>query len=263
MMLNTRRDFIEGILPLTLTLGALRAAGENTGEPPPAPKPPPAAATTRHDGITVHCVELGHLCVNCYFVADAARNCVVIDPGAEPGTILDFIRRHRFTIKAWLLTHSHLDHISALDECCAAIPAPVAMHPEENDWAFCEKNQWEPHYPLTKEVTIERPLAHWQQFTDGALQYTVLHTPGHSAGSVCFWFPKEKIVFSGDTLFAGTVGRTDLHKSSFRSLLRSLGAFLAMPPETVVYAGHGKHTTVRAEIETNPFFKHTPDKQES
>ncbi len=262
-MIHTRRDFIGSMLPLAAGLAAARAPAETIGETPPPRHPPPQATATRHGAITVHSLELGHLSVNCYCIADPERNCVVIDPGAEADALTGFIRQQRLTVKAWLLTHSHLDHISALDECHAALPAPVAMHPEENDWAFCEKNQWEPHYPLTREVPIERPLQHWQQFKDGAMEYTVLHTPGHSAGSVCFWFPKEQIVFSGDTLFAGTVGRTDLHRSSFRSLLRSLGAFLTMPPETVIYPGHGAATTARAEIQSNPFFQHTPDKKES
>ena len=220
----------------------------------------PKVKTTRHGELTVNTFCLGRLKVNCFIVSDRNLNCIVIDPGARAEVILDFIRNNRLKLLAYVLTHSHLDHISALDECYKAMPAPVAMHPDENDWAFCEKNQWEPYYPLTKPVKIERPLKHWQSFKDGNLNYTIIHTPGHSAGSVCIWFPQQKIIFSGDTLFAGNIGRTDLHKSSFRSLLRSLGAFLALPPETKIYPGHGQTTTVKTELATNPYFTHVPDK---
>ena len=255
---HTRRKFIQTATPAAIALyAAVTAAAPNAAKKKPAPE----IKTFKHPGLTIHSLLLGHLSVNCYFVVDPRNNCIVIDPGAEAEIILDFIKRKNITVKAWLLTHSHLDHISALDECYKAIPKPVAMHPEENDWAFCEENLWEPYYPRTEEVPIKRVLKHWQKFKDGDLEYTVLHTPGHSAGSVCFWFPKQRIIFSGDTLFAGTVGRTDLHKSSFRSLLRSLGVFLALPPETIVYPGHGEITTVKKEITTNPFFKHVPDKK--
>jgi hydroxyacylglutathione hydrolase len=254
-----KREFISGLCrgAVTFTPAFTLAGGLNADHNNNSEKALPKVTTTRHGGITVHCMVLGELAVNCYFIADSADNCVVIDPGAQSHVILDFIRQRKFRIKAWLLTHSHLDHISALDECYATIKAPVAMHPEENDWAFCDENQWEPHYPLTKKVPIERRLRHWQRFTDGGMCYTVLHTPGHSPGSVCYWFQQEKIIFSGDTLFARTVGRTDLHRSSSRALTRSLGVFLAMPPATVVYPGHGSDTTVRKELRNNPFLGST------
>ena len=212
-----------------------------------------------HGALTVHVLTVGRLAANCYLAADAQRNAIVIDPGAAPQHLQRYILDHRLRVAAYVLTHSHLDHISGLDELTAAIPAPVAMHPEENDWAFCEKNEWLPWYPRTREVKVARPLSHQQTFSDGGLHYTVLHTPGHSPGSVCLWFPAEGLVFTGDTLFAGTVGRTDLHRSSASALMRSLGVFLAMPLATVVYAGHGEPTTVAAELAGNPFLRDQPE----
>ena len=208
-----------------------------------------------HGTLAIHQLNVGPLHANCYIAADSNKNAIVIDPGACPESLLGYITIHAFRVKAYVLTHSHLDHNSALDELVEALPAEVAMHPEENDWAFCEKNQWLPAYPRTREVAITRPLRHQQTFTDGGLVYTVIHTPVHSPGGVCFWFPREKIVFSGDTLFAGTVGRTDLHRSNSTALIRSLGVFLLMPPETVIYAGHGDPTTVAAERAGNPFLQ--------
>lgn len=211
-----------------------------------------------HGALTVHTLTVGPLAANCYVVADAAKQAIVIDPGASPESLKRYLTDNGIQVAAYVLTHSHLDHISALDELAEKLPAEVAMHPEENDWAFCEKNAWPPHYPRTREVAVKRPLRHQQTFTDGGLSYTVLHTPGHSAGSVCLWFPREKLVFTGDTIFAGTAGRTDLHRSSPNALLRSLGVFLAMPLDTVIFAGHGHPTTVGAELEGNPFMKDLP-----
>ncbi len=219
-----------------------------------------------HGTLTIHRLTVGKLAANCYLVADARKNAIIIDPGASPECIRQYLADQGLRVLAYVLTHSHLDHISALDELVEAVPADVAMHPEENDWAFCEKNAWLPWYPRTREIAIMRPLRHQQTFADGGLRYTVLHTPGHSPGSVCLWFPQEKIVFTGDTLFAGTVGRTDLHRSSTASLMRSLGVFLMMPPETAIYAGHGAPTTIAAELKSNPYMQDIPnppkDKQE-
>ena len=212
-----------------------------------------------HGTLTVHQLNVGPLSANCYIVADPHKEAIVIDPGACPQSLFGYITNHALRVKAYVLTHSHLDHISALDELSGALPAEVAMHPEENDWAFCEQNQWLPAYPRTREVAITRPLRHQQTFADGGLEYTIIHTPGHSPGSVCLWFPRERVVFSGDTLFSGTVGRTDLHRSNQLALIRSLGVFLLMPPETVIYAGHGSPTTVADERASNPFLKPFPD----
>ena len=243
-----------------LMLAALRTAADET----PAAEKPPAEIVLgtnvyAHGALTVHRLTVGKLAANCYLVADPQKNAIVIDPGASPECIRHYLSDRRLHVLAYVLTHSHLDHISALDELAEAIPAEVAMHPEENDWAFCEKNEWLPWYPRTREVAVTRPLRHLQTFNDGGLHYTVIHTPGHSPGSVCLWFPQEKLVFTGDTLFAGTVGRTDLHRSSTTSLIRSLGVFLMMPPDTVIYAGHGEPTTVAAELKSNPFMQDIPN----
>ncbi len=212
----------------------------------------------RHAGLTVHCLNVGPLAANCYLVAGSDNQAVLIDPGAAPESLLRYVKGTGVRLRAYLLTHSHLDHLSALDELAAALPADVAMHPEEDDWAFCEKNAWLPAYPRTAPVTVNRPLAHLQRHTYGELSFTVIHTPGHSPGSVCFWFPASGIVFSGDTLFAGSVGRTDLHRSSQFALVRSLGVFLMMPPDTVLYAGHGLPSTLAVEHATNPFLRDAP-----
>jgi glyoxylase-like metal-dependent hydrolase (beta-lactamase superfamily II) len=241
---------------LSSALAFAPAASAADGEPEDR-----VAATNvfTHGALTVHQLTVGHLSANCFVVADAGKRALVIDPGACPASIAAYLRGAGLHVAAYVLTHSHLDHLSALDELAEALPAEVAMHPEEGDWAFCEKNAWEPYYPRTRETAVTRPLRHQQAFEDGGLSYVVLHTPGHSPGSVCIWFPRERVVFSGDTLFAGTVGRTDLHRSSSTSLIRSLGVFLALPTDTAVYAGHGRPTTVGAELKSNPFMQDVPN----
>lgn len=243
---------------LALILGAAVGTAVAASEEVPLPDAIDRTNVCSHGSIAVHTLTVGALAANCYVVVDPARNAIVIDPGAAPESLRRYLEDAGLHVAAYVLTHSHLDHISALDELVEQLPAPVAMHPEENDWAFCEKNAWLPNYPQTRKVAITRPLRHQQAFNDGGLSYLVLHTPGHSPGSICLWFPREKVVFTGDTLFAGSAGRTDLHRSSFTSLIRSLGVFLAMPLDTVIYAGHGQPTTVGAELEGNPFMRDLP-----
>lgn len=253
------RSVTHGFLSWALALAAL--AGARAAEVPEAPCRDAIDATNvlAAGSLKIHTLTVGPLAANCYVVADAAGTAIVIDPGASPDSLQRYLADSGVRVAAYVLTHSHLDHISALDELAEARPADVAMHPEESDWAFCEKNAWLPNYPRTREVAVTRPLRHQQAFTDGGLSYLVLHTPGHSPGSVCLWFPREKIVFTGDTLFAGTAGRTDLHRSSSTSLLRSLGVFLAMPLDTAIFAGHGRPTTVGAELAANPFMQDIPN----
>jgi glyoxylase-like metal-dependent hydrolase (beta-lactamase superfamily II) len=238
---------------------ACRCAAADPAPPPPYEDFIRSTNVFTHGSLTVHQLCVGPLLANCYIVADPLRNAIVIDPGACPLSLLGYITNRALRVNAYVLTHSHLDHISALDELAAKLPADVALHPEENDWAFCEKNEWLPAYPRTAAVAVTRPLRHGQAFADGGLAYSVVHTPGHSPGSVCLWFPRERVVFTGDTLFAGTVGRTDLHRSNPTALLRSLGVFFMMPPDAVIYAGHGDRTTVAAELEQNPFLRPLPD----
>jgi glyoxylase-like metal-dependent hydrolase (beta-lactamase superfamily II) len=252
------RFVTRGILLAALAVASRSACAQQAPEEAAPADAISATNVVACGALRVHRLTVGTLSANCYLVCDTNRDAILIDPGACPASLARYIADQRARILAYVLTHSHLDHLSALDELAAALPADVAMHPEEGDWAFCEKNAWLPAYPRTREVAVTRPLRHQQAFRDGGLDYTVIHTPGHSPGSVCLWFPRESIVFTGDTLFAGTVGRTDLHRSSQLSLIRSLGVFLLMPPETAVFAGHGHPTTVANELATNPFMQDRP-----
>ena len=202
----------------------------------------------------IHTIVVGAFEVNCYLVADGDGACVVIDPGADAQDIAAALRKHHLTVAAYLLTHGHIDHVSGLAALCKEIPAPAAMHPRDAVWAFTRANQMLPFYPMAGEPpAVARQLADGQEWTDGTLSYRVIETPGHSPGGVCFYFAHEKVLFTGDTLFADSVGRTDLPGGSNRVLTQSLRKLTALPDDVAVYPGHGSATTIGAEKATNPY----------
>jgi glyoxylase-like metal-dependent hydrolase (beta-lactamase superfamily II) len=202
----------------------------------------------------VHSVTVGLFEANCYVLADDAGSALVVDPGDDPERIAELIRTHRLTVAAFLVTHGHMDHVAALAPLAEQFPAPIAMHPRDAAWAFRPGNRMQPFYQAPRPPRgIDRPLADGQTWQDGALRYEILETPGHSPGCVCFHFPAEACVLTGDTLFAGSVGRTDLPGGSDRALRQSLRKLLRLPDETRVWPGHGPPTSIGAEKRDNPF----------
>jgi hydroxyacylglutathione hydrolase len=202
----------------------------------------------------IHTLVVGAFEVNCYVVADEARRALVIDPGADADKVAAVIRRHDLSVAAYVCTHGHIDHVSGLAEVHRLFPAPIGMHPRDAKWAFTQANQMLPFYPAPDQPpVIERALADGQQWQDGDLKYQVLETPGHTPGGVCLYFPDEGVVFTGDTLFANSVGRTDLPGGNDRVLSQSLAKLTALPDATRVCAGHGPETTIGQEKSANPF----------
>jgi len=204
-------------------------------------------------------LPVGFLQCNCHVVGDPeTREAVVIDPGDEPDAILATLRRHNLTVKAILITHAHPDHVGGAAKLKAATGAPVWMHPDdrwllENVAMQCAAFG----FPAPPAVAMDAALKPGDDIRWGAnLRVQVLHTPGHTPGSSCLYLPDHKILFAGDTLFAGSIGRTDLWGGSYDAILRSIHAqLLPLDPETVVYPGHGPHTTLAEEKETNPFLR--------
>jgi hydroxyacylglutathione hydrolase len=204
----------------------------------------------------VDSLVVGEFQVNCFIVTGAALQAIVIDPGAEAGSILRSLRERRLTVAAYVLTHGHFDHVSALAEVCAAMPAPVVMHAADLAWVFEPVNQMLPFYPQPRRPAgAPRALQGGETLTHAELTYEVLHTPGHTPGSVCLHFAAAQVLFSGDTLFAGSVGRTDLPGGSARRLTQSLRGLAALPAATVVQSGHGPPTTIGAERQANFFMR--------
>lgn len=203
-------------------------------------------------------IPVGALQCNCSIIGDeTTREGMVIDPGDEIAEILALVEKHRLTIKQIVITHAHIDHVGGAMKLRAATGAPILLN--ENDYALLKmldvQAAWLGMRPPGK-VEIDRSLSELDTVEAGPLRANVLHTPGHTEGSVCLYFPAERKLIAGDTLFAGSIGRTDLPGGSFDKIIASLhGKLLALPDETMVVPGHGPITTIGEERESNPFLR--------
>ncbi len=201
-------------------------------------------------------IPVGPLQCNCSILGDeATREAMVIDPGDDIEQVVAVITRHQLQVKQIVVTHAHIDHVGGAMKLKRLTGAPILLN--QNDLALLkmldEQAAWI-GVPPPGQVAIDQNLADADQLRAGSLAATVLHTPGHTEGSVCLYLPAEKTLIAGDTLFAGSIGRTDLPGGSFEKILRSLhGPVMALPDETLVVPGHGPVTTIGEERQSNPF----------
>lgn len=180
----------------------------------------------------------------------------MVDPGDDAAEIASALKKRDLVVERYLITHGHVDHVTALADLCDAFPAPVSMHPLDSAWAFTERNTLPPFYPQPpRPAPIDRELGDGQTWADAGFTYTVLHTPGHSRGSVSFHFPEPGWLFPGDVLFCGSVGRTDLPGGDWLTLQKSLRRLMTLPDATRVFPGHGPETTISQERVSNPFLR--------
>ena len=199
---------------------------------------------------------------NCYVVAPAAgEQCVVIDPGHEAaGGVADLVREHRLQPVAVLLTHGHIDHTFSVVPVCGRYGVAAYIHPEDRAQLADPGSGLglTPGQQVFPGVTFSEPddvveLTGHDTLTLAGLELTVDHAPGHTRGSVTFRLATD-VLFSGDLLFEGSIGRTDLPGGSFEQILESLArVILPLPDEVAVLSGHGGTTTVGAERATNPY----------
>lgn len=181
---------------------------------------------------------------------------IVIDPGADVAQICDHMQADAKSVSMYFLTHGHADHCSVLADVVQTFPAEYGMHADDRAWAFSPANQIPPYYPAPREPeTGFIALADGQILTPGGVEIRCMATPGHSPGGMCYYIPALNAVFTGDTLFRETVGRTDLPGASSRTLTASLKKLAALPPDIEVYPGHGEPSTIAHELEYNPYFK--------
>lgn len=192
----------------------------------------------------IYTLPLGQLETNCYLVADGDGNAAVIDPAAAPERILQTARENGLAIQAILLTHGHFDHVGAVAGLTQALRCPVWMH--ENELTL-------PEYLTDGPLYYTDGYGEGDTVTVGGLQFTVLHTPGHTPGSVCLRCGDA--LFTGDTLFAGSCGRTDFSGGSGSEMCRSLRRLAQLPGDLAVYPGHGEATTLAREKRENPYLR--------
>jgi glyoxylase-like metal-dependent hydrolase (beta-lactamase superfamily II) len=203
-------------------------------------------------------LPVGPLQCNCSILGDEqTHEAMVIDPGDQIEEILDILRGERLTLKHIVITHAHIDHVGGAMKLKAATGAPILMN--RDDHALLKMLDMQAAWVGMRPpgaVTVDEALSEAQVLKIGAIPASVIHTPGHTEGSICLYFPEEKKLIAGDTLFAGSIGRTDLPGGNFEKIIRSLHTrLLALPDETQVVPGHGPGTTIGDERETNPFLQ--------
>jgi glyoxylase-like metal-dependent hydrolase (beta-lactamase superfamily II) len=203
-------------------------------------------------------LPVGPLQCNCSVIGDeSTREGMVIDPGDGIDDVLALIAKHNLKIRQIVITHAHIDHVGGAMKLRAATGAPILLN--QNDYALLRMLDMQAIWcgmASPGKVEIDQSVAQSDKVKAGAIVGDVIHTPGHTEGSVCLYFPLEKKLIAGDTLFAGSIGRTDLPGGSFDKIIDSLkGKVLALPDETVVVPGHGPLTTIGEERESNPFLK--------
>jgi len=201
-------------------------------------------------------LPVGPLQCNCSIIGDeTTREAMVIDPGDNIPQILDVIRKHNLRVKHIVITHAHIDHVGGAMKLRAATKAPILLN--QNDYALLKMLDMQAAWigvSSPGEVAIDQSITTGETIAAGSCTAQVLHTPGHTEGSICLYFPTEKKLVAGDTLFAGSIGRTDLPGGSMQKIMRSLhDTVLALPDDTVVVPGHGPLTTIGEERDSNPF----------
>ena len=199
----------------------------------------------------VHTLPLGAYQTNCYIVQNGA-NCVIIDPGYEPDTILRFLQGRNLTADAILLTHGHFDHVGAVEKLVEATGCTLWM--SEGDWSQKRNPITAYFYPIANcDFTEVQFCEEGEDIPAAGLSFSVMATPGHTHGSVCYRYGDA--LFSGDTLFAGSCGRTDLPGGNWATIQESLRRLAELPENLTVYPGHGEATTIEKEKRKNPYLR--------
>jgi glyoxylase-like metal-dependent hydrolase (beta-lactamase superfamily II) len=204
-------------------------------------------------------LPVGMLACNCSIFGDeTSREAIVVDPGDDIGEIVAILERHQLIVKAIVITHAHIDHIGGAAKLKALTGAPVHMNARDQELydALPMQAGWLGLAQAPEQTEIDTLAREGDTLRLGGAEFHVLHTPGHTPGSLCLWIPTEKKLIAGDTLFRDSIGRTDLPGGNGRQILHSIKDKLyPLPDETLVIPGHGQNTTLGREKQHNYFLR--------
>ena len=206
--------------------------------------------------LNVYPLVLGPVQTTCYVVSSQGR-AVIVDPAANATKIIQYLGTKKLIPEAILLTHGHFDHIGAVNELAAKYSLPIYAHKSEKE--YFDQPEVNLSTMMYQPFVVSEDLDyHW--LADGATltcldtQVKIFHVPGHTSGSLCYYFVKDRMVFTGDTLFKQSIGRTDFIYGNHQQLVTGIKQkLLTLPDDTLVYPGHGDCTTVADEKRNNPF----------
>jgi hydroxyacylglutathione hydrolase len=203
-------------------------------------------------------IPVGALQCNCSILGDeTSREAIIVDPGDDIPRIMALLAKHSLTVKQILITHAHIDHIAGANRLKRLTGAPVLYN--QNDLPLVKMMDVQATWLGVPTPTVENPddtLEDGKLIAITGLSGSILHTPGHTEGSVCLYLPTQTLLLAGDTLFAGSIGRTDLPGGDTRKILASIhDRLLTLPDEIIVIPGHGATTTIGSERASNPFLQ--------
>jgi hydroxyacylglutathione hydrolase len=203
-------------------------------------------------------LQVGPLACNCSVFGDEqSREAMVVDPGDDIGDVLAIVKKHELTVKSIVITHAHIDHIGGAAKLKALTGAPVYMNANDNVlYDHLDVQAGWIGVPTPEKAEIDSEARDGDTLHVGTTDFHVMHTPGHTQGSLCVLIPSMDMLVAGDTLFRESIGRTDLPGGDGQQILRSIHQkLLVLPDETVVVPGHGERTTIGHEKARNPFLQ--------
>lgn len=206
----------------------------------------------------IETLVVGPVETNCYVISDpVSHEAVVIDAGDDADEILAYMEREQLRVKYVLNTHGHFDHTQANDEVRQKTGAPLAIHADDVELLLAPEKVSDSLYISAHGSQAPEIMLHnGDTIAFGPYQLRVIYTPGHSKGGCCFYEVKEKVCFTGDTLFKGSIGRTDLYGGDYGILLKSVRDRLqVLADDTVIYPGHGPESNMAFERKANPYLK--------
>jgi hydroxyacylglutathione hydrolase len=212
--------------------------------------------TQKEVALIIEKLEVGPIMANCFIVGcEKTKQAAVIDPGDEADRILMALAKHGLNVKYLINTHSHFDHVGANKRMKEVTGAPLAIHSDDAPM-LSQLSQAAMMFGLSAENSPQPDiyLKDGDEISFGNITFKVIHTPGHSQGGICLYTLGH--LFAGDTLFAGSIGRTDLPGGDYKTIISNIkNKLLVLPPETIVYTGHGPETTIANEKKMNPFLR--------